>query len=108
MKTTLTYSAPFTLTITAVNGDVVTLDASCQSLDSILEYVNMIFNDETPLFHGNGIALITVCDSTTAEIVAECRPDDELDFDNPNYDPDWGYNEDMGFDPYLGCYTDDC
>ena len=23
-------------------------------------------------------------------------------------DPDWGYNEDMGFDPYLGCYTDDC
>jgi hypothetical protein len=108
MKTTLTYSAPFTLTITAVNGDVVTLDASCQSLDSILEYVNMISNDETPLFHGNGIALITVCDSTTAEIVAECRPDDELDFDNPNYDPDWGYNDDMGFDPYLGCYTDDC
>lgn len=23
-------------------------------------------------------------------------------------DEDWGYNEDMGFDPYLGCYTDDC
>ena len=21
---------------------------------------------------------------------------------------DWDYNEDMGFDPYLGCYTDDC
>lgn len=25
-----------------------------------------------------------------------------------NLDEDWGYNEDMGFDPYLGCYTDDC
>lgn len=108
MKTALTYSAPFTLTITAVNDDVVTLDAPCQTLDSMLEYVDMIFNDDTPLFHGNGIALIRVCDSTTGEIVAECRPDDELDFDNPNYDPDWGYNEDMGFDPYLGCYTDDC
>ena len=108
MKTTLTYSAPFTLTITAVNGDVVTLDVASQTLDSILEYVDMIFNDATPLFHGNGITLITVCDSTTGEIVAECRPDDELDFDNPNYDPDWGYNEDMGFDPYLGCYSDDC
>lgn len=108
MKTTLTYSAPFTLIITAVNGDVVTLDAASQTLDSILEYVDMIFNDATPLFHGNGITLITVCDSTTGEIVAECRPDDELDFDNPNYDPDWGYNEDMGFDPYLGCYSDDC
>lgn len=23
-------------------------------------------------------------------------------------DEDLGYNEDMGFDPYLGCYTDDC
>ena len=23
-------------------------------------------------------------------------------------DEDWGYNEDMGFDLYLGCYTDDC
>ena len=21
---------------------------------------------------------------------------------------DWDYNEDMGFDPYMGCYTDDC
>ena len=21
---------------------------------------------------------------------------------------DWNYNEDMGFDPYMGCYTDDC
>lgn len=25
-----------------------------------------------------------------------------------DFDEDWGYNEDMGFDPYLGCYTDDC
>lgn len=31
--------------------------------------------------------------------------DEELDEDP---DEDWGYNEDMGFDPYLGCYTDDC
>ena len=76
MKTTLTYSAPFTLIITAVNDDVVTLDTSSQTLDSVLEYVDMIFNDETPLFHGNGISLITVCDSPTGEIVAECRPYD--------------------------------
>ena len=30
--------------------------------------------------------------------------DEDEDLD----DCDWGYNEDMGFDPYLGCYTDDC
>ena len=41
-------------------------------------------------------------------------------FDNNTHEPiitfededsgseDWGYNEDMGFDPYLGCYTDEC
>lgn len=23
-------------------------------------------------------------------------------------DEDWDFNEDCGFDPYLGCYTDDC
>ena len=26
----------------------------------------------------------------------------------PEPDEDWGYNEDEGFDPYLGCYTEDC
>ena len=31
--------------------------------------------------------------------------DDEEDED---YDPDWDYNEDMGYDPYLGAYSDDC
>lgn len=31
--------------------------------------------------------------------------EDEFDED---YDYDWGYNEDEGFDPYEGCYTWDC
>ena len=33
---------------------------------------------------------------------AESWPTPEEIFD------DWGYNEDEGYDPYLGCYTDDC
>jgi len=32
----------------------------------------------------------------------------EEDEEDEDPDEDWGYNEDMGFDPYLGCYTDDC
>ena len=32
------------------------------------------------------------------------REEDAEDYE----DCDWGYNEDCGFDPYLGCYTDDC
>ena len=39
--------------------------------------------------------------SVSDEEIDEYEPEDD-------YDYDWGYNEDMGFDPYLGCYTDDC
>lgn len=47
-----------------------------------------------------GASTVVVVDMDTGEIVAEAaEPDD---------DSDWGYNEDMGFDPYMGCYTDDC
>ena len=45
-------------------------------------------------------------------ILAHCSWDDPNEEDDPieyeEPDCDWGYNEDMGYDPYLGCYTDDC
>ena len=28
--------------------------------------------------------------------------------DEEDYDEDWGFNEDEGFDPYEGCWTGDC
>ena len=31
-----------------------------------------------------------------------------LEDDDPDECDDWDYNEDMGFDPYMGCYSDDC
>ena len=47
-----------------------------------------------------GASTVLVIDMDTGEVVAEAaEPDD---------DPDWGYNEDCGYDPYMGCYTDDC
>lgn len=50
------------------------------------------------LFENTKGASTVVCiDMETGEVVAEAADD-----------PDWGYNEDMGFDPYMGCYTDDC
>lgn len=38
---------------------------------------------------------------------------DDLYPDDPSIEEemgwsDWGYNEDTGYDPYMGCYTDDC
>ena len=56
-----------------------------------------------------------ICDWDTGEVVATIKPDSLLNDYAQEYmehaddcDPDWGYNEDMGFDPYMGCYTDDC
>ena len=39
------------------------------------------------------------------------QPTDWFSADDENEvvdDCDWGYNEDMGYDPYEGCYTWDC
>ena len=46
-----------------------------------------------------GVSTVVCIDIDTGEVVTEVASDP---------DPDWGYNEDMGYDPYMGCYTDDC
>lgn len=58
---------------------------------------------------------VVICSSYTGEILAECVKEeaDTLEawesFEDDFYpDDDWNYNEDLGYDPYLGCYTDDC
>lgn len=60
----------------------------------------------------------SIWDANTGELYATCSSDDEStsEEDYPDYDywddscpvEDWGYNEDEGFDPYLGQYTWDC
>ena len=51
----------------------------------------------------------TIWDSNTGEVYASCSWDDESipEEDYGAWD-DWGYNEDEGFDPYMGEYTWDC
>ena len=46
-----------------------------------------------------GASTVLCVDTDTGEVVAEAA---ELDY----YEPDC--DNDCGFDPYLGCYTDDC
>ena len=54
------------------------------------------------LFENTEGASTVVCiDMDTGEVVAEAAEPD------PDFE-DWGFNEDMGYDPYMGCYTDDC
>jgi len=51
---------------------------------------------------------VVIWDSNTGEVLAECSRDDDDNFEDKEPDCDWDYNEDMGFDPYMGCYSDDC
>lgn len=44
-------------------------------------------------------------DMDTGEVIHDCDSWDESDPDWPDMSK---YDDDMGFDPYLGCYTDDC
>lgn len=38
----------------------------------------------------------------------EIPEDWDFEIEAEDYDDDWDYNEDEGFDPYEGCYTFDC
>ena len=64
-------------------------------LDTAAEFVQAAFED------GYGDAF-DIIDANTGEVLITFEDED------PSEDNDWGYNEDMGFDPYLGCYTDEC
>lgn len=105
MKTTLHYSEKMTLCVRAL-GITATIDLGCKTLDDTLGYVDCIFGDAT-MFHGKDVEYVHIINSETGELIAECVPDPE-NSNEDGYDPDWGYNEDMGFDPYEGSYTYDC
>lgn len=112
MKTTLHYSTFMTICVHAC-GVTATVDYGCKPLEDVLDFVQAIFNDET-LFCGESVESVHVIDSKTGELIAECVPDKEVNNDVESWPTpeeifdDWDYNEDMGFDPYLGCYSDDC
>lgn len=101
MKTTLHYSTFVTLSIFGC-GITASVDLGCKPLNEVLDYIQDIFNDNT-LFYGKSVTHVVATDTNTGELIAECDPDDQDETYN-----DWDYNEDMGFDPYLGCYSDDC
>lgn len=102
MKTTLHYSTFMTICVHAC-GMTATVDFDCKPLEDVLDFVQHIFNDDT-FFHEESVESVHVIDSKTGELIAECVPEKSVD-DGYN---DWDYDEDMGFDPYMGCYTDDC
>ena len=62
------------------------------SVDSLQDWVDSIWDN-----HEN-LDWVDVIDMDTGEVVADRYSFDEVD----------NCDDDCGFDPYLGCYTDDC
>ena len=110
MKINLTYGSSYDIKITTKTGEVFRYEIRNSPLQVAVDFVELVFDDGTAI-RATLVTQILICDATTGEILAECAPDpdyEESDFENENYNPDLGCNEDMGFDPYMGCYTDDC
>jgi len=77
-----------------------------KTLKEALEDAQQIIDNESSAFRSEDIETLFITDSNTGEILAECKPEDSESYEEPC--EDWDYNEDMGFDPYMGCYSDDC
>ena len=78
-------------------------------LQDALDDCARIIDGEEMIWKREDIENVFVTDADTGELLADCAPEhwDEDEDDEPNCG-DWDYNEDFGFDPYLGCCTDDC
>ena len=107
MKVEITYGTHCKVTICEADGSHWEYGHIFHNLQDALEWAEFMI-DSRPINFDIECAYIT--DEGTGELLAECKPDAESgpteveDYD----DYDWGYNEDMGYDPYQGCYTDDC
>lgn len=86
------------ITFTDWDGDNYKYPHTFDALEDALECAEEALDEELQF------KCATIFDCVTNEVYATCEAEHCGDED----DCDWGYNEDMGYDPYLGCYTDDC
>lgn len=96
----LTYATLCEATVKETNGDSYTYGIHFKTLQSAIDWAETMIDCRPISFE---IDNIYITDVRTGEVLAICKPDEEEDPDS-----DWGFNEDMGYDPYMGCYTDDC
>ena len=126
MKMYIWYSTFATALVTTRLGNVYEIDFPCHELEWLRNWAKEAIDEDGIEIPSDMISKITFIDSNTGELLLECEaavsgptevkskndPWDWVDYDededSPDPDDDWGYNEDMGYDPYLGCYTDDC
>ncbi len=74
--------------------------------DAVPREVMVDFIDSLWANCADDISYCNVIDMDTGEVIHDRDSWDEPDAEDW---PDMSqYNEDCGFDPYMGCYTDDC
>ena len=105
MKTEIMYATNCSLTVyfkdehPLSSGD---LRDKFFSLASALEYAEVVLT----AFYPDDAIKVVIWDSNTGEVLAECLPDVEP---TPEEDEDDWYEDDcdyeVGYDPYLGCFT---
>ena len=95
------YAASFSITFHS--GDNEYDVENFGSLDAALAYA------EEEIDVRQQATFASIWDAHTGELYVTCWWDDESisEEDYGAWD-DWGYNEDEGFDPYMGEYTWDC
>lgn len=107
MKTELTYSTKISAYITSVRGNVFQCDFfPYATLDECKRWAKNALDDNLMEIPAQLISKISFCDANTAELLMTCERDEE---EAKAEDPlEWNFDEDLGFDPYLGEYTYDC
>ena len=106
MITYYEYSTHAEAHLTTRDNTVLYTDFGHGNLDAMRAWAESIFDNKNTVFQKGAIVKIIFTDAETAEILLICENDEAENDDEPF--EDWDYNEDMGYDPYLGCYTDDC
>ena len=112
MKTEIMYATTCKLTIYFTDGEFASSEwrEEYQSLKDALETAKFIIEDSYSWPYAL-VSEIIIWDVGTGEILAQCSPDSNREEDETPYD-EWDdgdrWDLECGFDPYLGCYTDDC
>ena len=110
MKTEIMYATTCKLTIYFADGDYESSEwrEEYKSLKDAIEMARTIIDS----WYYNSVSEIIIWDANTGEILAQCSPDsnkeenDETPYDE--WDDGDSWDLECGFDPYMGCYTDDC
>ena len=73
-------------------------------IDNALECAKDIIEGRY-IFRPSQVKRVHIIDEETGALLITCFPDDPKPIEE---DYQESFNEDCGFDPYLGCYTEDC